>query len=419
MDKIFQCYQTAKERYAELGVDTEQALILLAKKPFSIHCWQADDVSGFEKDNAMLEGGGILVSGNYPGKARNINELWRDLEKVLSLVAGQHRISLHASYGDFKGQFKDRNLITPSDFHSWVDWAKKKNVGIDFNSTFFSHPNADDGLTLSHPDASIRSFWIEHGKRCREISAYIGKELNNRCIHNIWIPDGSKDTTVNRTMYRSLLKGSLDDILSVKYPSELLLDTVEGKLFGIGSESFTTGSYDFYLGYAVQNHTGICLDIGHFHPTESVADKISAVLHFVDNILLHITRGIHWDSDHIVILNDPVKDLMQEVIWADALEKVNFGLDYFDASVNRIGAYVIGIRAAQKALLSALLSPIKELRKLESEKKYFERLALLEEMKVMPLGDVWNYFCEINHVPPAEKYINDIQHYENTVLKQR
>lgn len=419
MDKIYQYYQAAKERYAEWEVDTDKILQILVEKPFSIHCWQGDDVGGFEKDNAVLEGGGILVSGNYPGKARNIHELHQDLEKVLSLIPGNHRISLHASYGDFKGQFKDRDQISPSDFQSWIEWAKANQAGIDFNSTFFSHPKADDGFTLSHPDKEIREFWIEHGKRCREISAYIGKAMQNRCVHNLWIPDGSKDLTVFRFKHRELLVQSLNEIFSMAYPKEFLLDTVEGKLFGIGSESFTSGSYDFYLGYAIKNHVGICLDIGHFHPTESVADKISSVLQYVDSVLLHITRGVHWDSDHIVLMNDPVIELMQEVVWANALNRVYFGLDYFDASVNRVGAYVVGIRAAQKALLSALLSPLKKLREYESGKKYFERLALLEESKTMPLGDVWNYFCTVNEVVPAEKYISEIQKYEKQVLNSR
>lgn len=419
MDKVYQYYQSAKDRYAAWGIDTDQVLQLLAEKPFSIHCWQGDDVGGFEKDNAVLEGGGILVSGNYPGKARNIAELHQDLEKVLSLVPGKHRISLHASYGDFQGNFKDRDQITPRDFQSWIEWAKENHCGLDFNSTFFSHPKADDGFTLSHPDRDIREFWIEHGKRCREISAHIGKNLQDKCVHNLWIPDGSKDITLNRFKHREILLQSLNEIFNTMYPKEFLFDTVEGKLFGIGSESFTSGSYDFYLGYAIKNQIGICLDIGHFHPTESVADKISAVLQFVDKILLHITRGIHWDSDHVVILNDPLLELMQEVVWADALNRVYFGLDYFDASINRVGAYVIGIRAAQKALLAAMLSPVVQLRTYERERKNFERLALLEEAKTMPLGDVWNYFCALHEVPPAEKYIGEIQQYEKQVLIKR
>jgi len=419
MDLIHKHYIEAKERYAAFGVDADEAVRLLAAKPFSIHCWQADDVGGFEMENAVLDGGGILVSGNYPGKARNIGELRQDLEKVLSLVPGEHRISLHASYGDFKGHFIDRDQIRMEDFKSWTDWAKLHHSGLDFNSTFFSHPKAEDGYTLAHPDKGIREFWIEHGRRCREIAAFIGKELNNRCIHNIWIPDGSKDLTTMRFSYRMQLMHSLDELLRTSYPPEYLLDTVEGKLFGIGSEAFTVGSYDFYLGYAISRNTGLCLDIGHFHPTESVADKISSVLQFVDEVLLHITRGIHWDSDHIVLMNDPVVELMQEVVWSGAMDRICFGLDYFDASVNRVGAYVIGIRAAQKALLSALLSPLQKVRNCEDERQYFERLALLEEAKTLPLGDVWNYYCSLNNVPPAEKYIADVKRYERDVLDNR
>ncbi len=419
MDTIHRHYKQAKERYSEFGVDTDEALLRLGSKPFSIHCWQADDVGGFEKDNAVLEGGGILVSGNYPGKARNIGELRQDLEKVLGLVPGNHRISLHASYGDFRGKFIDRDRIGPGDFSSWAEWARKNRTGLDFNSTFFSHPKADEGFTLSHPDRGIRDFWIAHGKQAREIAAFMGRELGNRCVHNIWIPDGSKDMTVSRAKHRELLVESLDAILEKPFPKQQLMDTVEGKLFGIGSESFTAGSYDFYLGYAVKRNTGLCLDIGHFHPTESVADKISAVLQFIDEVLLHITRGIHWDSDHIVLMNDPVIELMQEVVWAGAMDRVCFGLDYFDASVNRVGAYVIGIRAAQKALLAALLSPLQKLREYEGEKRYFERLALLEETKMLPIGDVWNYFCAMNSVPPAERYIAEINRYERDVLNNR
>ncbi len=419
MDRLQERYESARERYFEIGIDTGEALRTLSGKPFSIHCWQADDVSGFEKDNAVLEGGGILVSGSYPGKARNVGELRQDLEKVLELVPGRHRISLHASYGDFRGKFIDRDKIGQDDFRSWTQWAREYQAGIDFNSTFFSHPKAEEGFTLAHPDKAIRDFWIEHGKRAREIAAFIGKELDNRCIHNIWIPDGSKDITVNRAMHRQLLVESLDAILDTSYPVEYLLDTVEGKLFGIGSEAFTAGSYDFYLGYAVKRNTGLCLDIGHFHPTESVADKISAVLPFIGEVLLHITRGIHWDSDHIVLMNDPVIELMQEVVWAGAMDRVYFGLDYFDASVNRVGAYVIGIRAAQKALLSALLTPLGKLREYEAERRYFERLALLEETKTLPFGDVWNYFCAENGVPPAEGYIGEINRYEREVLNSR
>ena len=416
---ISQAYELARMQYEALGVDTEAALSRLRPFEISLHCWQADDVGGFEHPDASLGGGGIAVTGNYPGKARTIEELRTDLEKVMSLLPGTQRLNLHASYGEFGEGFVDRDQIEPAHFQGWIQWARAQNTALDFNCTCFSHPKADSGFTLSSKQEDIRRFWVEHARRCRAIGAEMGQQLGKTCIHNIWIPDGSKDITVNRAMHRELLVESLDAILEKPFPKQHLIDTVEGKLFGIGSESFTTGSYDFSLGYAVKRNTGLCLDIGHFHPTESVADKISAVLQFIDEILLHITRGIHWDSDHIVLMNDPVIELMQEVVWAGALDRVCFGLDYFDASVNRVGAYVIGIRAAQKALLAALLSPLKKLREYERERRYFERLALLEEMKTLPLGDVWNYFCVLNNVPPAERYIGEISRYEREVLTKR
>ena len=419
MNNVEQQYQIAKNRYAEINIDTGNVLKQLQKISLSLHCWQADDVGGFEKPNATLEGGGIQATGNYPGKARTINELRKDMEFVYSLLPGKHRFSVHAIYGDFGGKLIDRDKVSSDQFKSWVDWAKQQKLGIDFNSTFFSHPKAADGFTLSHKDKSIRDFWVEHAKRCREISEYLGKELGSRTIHNLWIPDGSKDITVNRFKHRELLVDSLDKIFAQKLNPALMRDAVECKLFGIGSESYVVGSHEFYLGYAIKNKMMLTIDIGHFHPTESCADKVSAVFQYIDELLFHVTRGIHWDSDHVVLCNDPVIELMQEIVWANKLEKVALGLDFFDASINRIGAYVIGSRAALKAILMALLTPINQLREYESNGQNFERLALLEECKAFPLGDVWDYYCQMNNVPVGHSYIAKIQEYEKQVLNKR
>lgn len=418
-NNILKSFQIAKEQYAEIGIDVEEALKRLDKTAISLHCWQADDVSGFEKEGASLEGGGIQATGNYPGKARTVDELRMDMEKVYSLIPGKHRLNLHALYGEFKSYPADRDKIEPKHFASWADWAKKIGIGIDFNSTFFSHPKANNGFTLASKDKAIRDFWIEHGKRCREISEYFGKTLNSRCVHNIWIPDGMKDITVDRFKYRELLVDSLDKILAKKYDTKLMRDSVECKLFGIGSESYVAGSHEFYLGYAIKNKTMLCIDIGHFHPTESCADKVSSIFQYVDELLFHVTRGVRWDSDHVVILNDEIRELMQEVVWADKLDKVCIGLDYFDASINRIGAYVVGTRAAQKAILLALLDPVKKLRGYEDKGQNFEKLALLEELKSMPFGAVWDYYCLQKNVPVGEKYISEIQKYEKEYTSKR
>lgn len=418
-NNILKSYQIAKEQYAEIGVDVDAAILKLDKTAISLHCWQADDVSGFEHEGSSLEGGGIQATGNYPGKARNIDELRSDLEKAWSLIPGKHRLNLHAIYGDFKGKFVDRDKIEPVHFASWADWAKQNGIGIDFNSTCFSHPKANDGFTLASKDKDIRDFWIEHAKRCREISRFFGESLNNRCVHNIWIPDGTKDLTVDRYKHRALLTDSLDKVLDKKIDKAFMRDAVECKLFGIGSESFVVGSHEFYLGYAIKNQTMLCIDIGHFHPTESCADKVSSVFQYVDELLFHVTRGVRWDSDHVVILNDSVRELMQEVVWADKLDKVCIGLDYFDASINRIGAYVIGTRAAQKSILLALLDPIKKLREYEDNGQNFEKLALLEEAKSKPFGAIWDYYCLQKQVPIAEKYIPEIQKYEKEVTSTR
>jgi L-rhamnose isomerase len=417
--RIEKAYEIAREEYAQIGVDADEAMRKLDHVALSLHCWQADDVGGCEHSGAILSGGGIQSTGKHPGKARTIEEIRRDIEKVYSLIPGKHRFNLHAMYGDFAAGWVDRDSIKPEHFRSWVDWAKGFGIGIDFNSTLFSHSKADSGFTLSSKDASIRAFWTEHVKRCREIGAYIGEELGSPCIHNLWVPDGSKDLTVDRYAHRSLLKKSLDTIFSQPHDSDVLKDSVESKLFGIGVEAFTVGSHEFYLGYAIQNSLLLCLDIGHFHPTEQVSDKVSAVFQFVDEILFHVTRPVRWDSDHVVILNDEVRALMQEIVWAGKLDRVHIGLDFFDGGINRIGAYVIGARATQKALLLALLDPIERMREHEENGRFFERLALMEEAKSKPFGAVWDYYCLKKGVPAAEDYIADIQQYERAVLNGR
>ena len=417
-ETIQKSYELAKEQYAGIGVNTDSVLNILNKVAISLHCWQTDDVTGFENPDAGLSGG-IQATGNYPGKARTIEEARADLEKVYSLIPGKHRLSLHAIYGDFRGGKADRDQIEPIHFESWVKWAKEIGIGLDFNCTMFSHPKADSGFTLSDLDTAVREFWIEHVRRCRDISAYMGEELDSRCIHNIWIPDGSKDLTVNRFIHREYLKESLDKILLTPQDPKLMADAVEAKLFGIGVEAYTVGSHEFYLGFAMDKKMMLCLDIGHFHPTEQVSDKVSAVFQFIDELLFHVTRPIRWDSDHVVILSDEVKALFEEIVWANKLDKVNIGLDFFDASINRIGAYVIGTRATQKAIMLALLNPTDKLRKYEESGQNFERLALLEETKAKPFGAVWDYFCFTGNVPAGEDYITDIQQYEKNVLSKR
>lgn len=414
-EKIIKAYETAKERYAQIGVDTDQAIKSLKTIPISLHCWQADDVTGFENPYGKLTGG-IQATGNYPGKARNIEEVRQDLEKVNTLVPGKHRLSLHAIYGDFKGKKVDRNEIEPEHFQSWIDWAKENDMKLDFNSTSFSHSKSGD-LSLSNRNKDIRDFWIEHTVRSRRIANEMGRQLGSKACHNLWIHDGSKDITVDRYLYRNLLKDSLDRIFCHKF--ENVKDAVECKLFGTGLESFTVGSHEFYMGYAIRNGLMATLDMGHFHPTEETYDKISSLLLFFPEILLHVSRPVRWDSDHVVILNDSVQMLAQEIIWADALRKINVGLDYFDASINRIGAYVIGIRATQKAFLQALLLPSSMLKKYEAEGKYFERLAMLEEAKGLPWNDVFNYLCMIENVPVAEEFISVIEEYEKNVTLKR
>ncbi len=416
---IKKSYQLAKEQYAELGVDTERVLSEMDKLVISLHCWQTDDVGGFEREGAELGGGGIQATGNYPGKARTIKQMRDDLDKVMSLLPGKQRLNLHAIYGEFEGKKVDRDQIELRHFQGWIDWAKKRGMGLDFNCTCFSHPLSDEGFTLSSKNPKTRKFWIEHTKRCRAIAAEMGRQLGTPAVHNIWIPDGSKDTPVDRYSLRRILKKSLDEIFEVKYPKKHLKDAIESKLFGIGSESMVVGSHDFYLGYAIQNNKLITLDNGHFHPTEQVGDKISSILLYVDEILLHLTRGVRWDSDHVVTLNDDLMLIAHEIVRAKALGRINVGLDFFDASLNRIGAYVVGTRSVQLAFLNAFLEPSETLVKYEEDGKTFERLSLLELMKTMPLGAVWDYFCLNNDVPVGKDYIDEIRKYEENVLLKR
>jgi len=416
---IEKSYQLAKEEYAALGVDTDYVLSELDKINISLHCWQTDDVGGFEKPGSVLGGGGIQATGNFPGKAKNIEQMRSDLDKVMSLLPGKQRLNLHAIYGEFGGKLVDRDQIEPKHFQGWIDWAKKRGMGLDFNCTCFSHPLADDGFTLSSKDEKIRKFWVEHTKRCRAIGAEMGKQLGTPSVHNIWIPDGMKDTPVDRNTLRKQLMKSLDEIFAVQYPKTHLKDSVESKLFGIGSESMVVGSHDFYLGYAIKNNILITLDNGHFHPTEQVGDKISSILQFVDEILLHLTRGVRWDSDHVVTFNDELLLITQEIVRTNALKRVNIGLDFFDASLNRIGAYVIGTRSAQMAFMYALLEPFNKLVKFEEEGRNFERLALLELLKTKPFGAVYDYYCLKSKVPIGQDYIDEIMKYEKEVLLKR
>ena len=415
---IKKAFELAKEQYQLIGVDVEYALKKLNEIGLSVHCWQTDDVSGFEDTGGSL-GGGLAVTGNYPGKASSIAEMRSDLEKVYSLVPGSHRLNLHAIYGEFGGKKVDRDEITTDHFDGWLQWGKNNNIGIDFNGTFFSHPKANDGFTLSSKNKGQRDFWIEHLKRCREISAWLGEGQGSTCIHNTWIPDGMKDTPIDRFGHREILKEALDEGLSKPLPKEHMKDAVEAKLFGIGSESYVVGSHEFYLGYAISRQILLCIDAGHFHPTEVVGDKISSVFQYVDELLLHLTRGVRWDSDHVITMNDDTVLIAQELKRMKAFDKVNIGLDFFDASINRIGAYVAGIRSAQKSILYALLEPTDKLLSLEENGLWFERLAILEELKTKPFGAVWDYYCFINEVPVAEDYIQHIKDYERDTLSKR
>ena len=411
---IDNAYSIARERYASIGVDTDKAMDILQNISLSMHCWQADDVTGFESAGALT--GGIQTTGNYPGKARNMEEVRMDILKAMSFIPGRHRLSLHEIYGDFGGRFVDRNEVEPSHFESWMQWAAENGIKLDFNSTSFSHPKSGN-LTLASPDKGIRDLWVEHTSRCRAIAEEMGRRQDDPCIMNLWIHDGSKDITVNRMMYRELLKDSLDRIFSKEYAN--MKDSIESKVFGIGLESYTVGSNDFYIGYGVSRQKLVTLDTGHFHPTESVADKLSSLLLFVPEVLLHVSRPVRWDSDHVTIMNDETLDLCKEIVRCGALGRVHIGLDYFDASINRIGAYVIGSRATQKCLLQALLEPLPALRRYEAEEKGFERLALLEEAKSMPWNAVWDMFCMRNGVPVGDEFIAGVEEYEAEVTSKR
>lgn len=413
-------YEHAREKYAEIGIDTDAALKTLRATPVSMHCWQGDDVGGFEHEGSTLGGGnGIQVTGNYPGKARTLAELREDIEKVFTLVPGANRLNLHASYADFSETgFADRDSLEPKHFASWIDWSKRNNIPLDFNSTFFSHPKAG-GMTLSSKDKGIRDFWIEHAKRCREIGAAFGKEQGSACIHNIWIADGMKDIPADRNGYRKILESSLDEILSVKHPADFIKDCVESKVFGIGTESYVVGSHEFYMGYATSRNLMLTLDMGHFHPTENVADKISSMLMFVPEIMFHLSRGVRWDSDHVTILNDDMRQIGEEVVRTGKLDKIHLGTDFFDGSINRIGAWAIGTRATKKALLFGLLQNNKKLVEYEEDGNYFARLAMNELYKTLPFGDVWEHFCISEGVPTDAQLINAVADYEKNVTSKR
>lgn len=415
---IESAYKLAKERYASIGIDTDAAIERLSKVSISVHCWQGDDVGGFENFGGEL-GGGLAVTGNYPGKARTPDELRADFMKAMSLVPGKHRFNLHACYAEMGAKKVDRDELSIEQFKNWVAWAKENGIGLDFNQTYFSHPKAADGLTLSHPDKSIRKFWIQHGIRCREIGAAFGKALGKTCLTNLWIPDGMKDTPADRKAPRERLLESLDEIFKKKIDPKLNVDSVEPKLFGIGSESYVVGSHEFYLGYAVSRKKLLCLDAGHYHPTESIADKISSVLMYLPEIALHVSRGIRWDSDHVVTLTDDLQAIAQELVWGNFLERTHIGLDYFDASINRVAAWVIGTRNMLKALLLAMLAPIDKLRELENAGDYTSRLALMEEAKTLPFGAVWDYYCLKQCVPVGDQWLAEVKQYEKDVLSKR
>lgn len=412
-------YEQARGVYADFGVDTDKVLERMGGIQVSLHCWQGDDVTGFETGVDGLSGGGILATGSYPGKARNGDELRRDIDNALSLIPGKHRVNLHAIYAETDGKFVDRDEISIEYFKKWIDWAKGKGIGLDFNPSFFSHKMADSGFTLSSIDKEVRSFWIRHGKKCRQIAAEIGKELGSPCVNNIWIPDGSKDLPANRMVYRQILKDSLDEIFEQGFDKNHLLDSVESKLFGIGSESYVVGSHEFYMSYAMANNIMVCLDMGHFHPTESISDKISSILTFSDQLLLHISRGVRWDSDHVAILNDEVLAVANEVKRCDVFNRTHFALDFFDASINRITAWVTGARAVLKSIMIALLEPTDLLIDEENKGNLGNRLALMEEFKTLPFGAVWNKYCHDHNIPVGPQWLNAVKDYEGNMLSKR
>jgi L-rhamnose isomerase len=411
-------FALAIEQYAHWGIDALAALKRLSDVAISLHCWQGDDVCGFEASGQEL-GGGLAVTGDYPGKARTADELRHDLEKTLTLLPGSHRVNLHASYAETQGQKVERDALEPEHFRNWIEWAKARRVGLDFNPTYFAHPLASSGYTLAHADASIRRFWIDHGIACRRIGAAFGKALGTPCVTNVWIPDGSKESPIDRAGPRQRLALALDAVFAEPIDHRCLLDAVEGKLFGIGSESYVTGSHEFYFGYALSRRKLLCLDAGHYHPTEVISDKISAVLMYLDEILLHVSRGVRWDSDHVVLLSDELLAIAQELVRGNYLGRVHIGLDFFDASLNRVAAWVIGARSMIKALLLALLEPTDMLRRLEAEGDTTARLALLEELKSLPWGVVWDHYCRTHGVPAGTDWLAEVKAYERDVLSKR
>ena len=412
-------YDLAKAMYADLGIDTDKAMESLKKVSLSLHCWQTDDVGGFETPDAELSGGGIQVTGNYPGKSGSIKEMRTDLDKAFSLIPGKHRLNLHSIYGEFDGSKVERDEIGPEHFQGWAAWAKERKIGLDYNGSFFSHPMAESGYTLSSKDKSVREFWIRHGKKSREVAAYFGRELGTPSILNTWVPDGSKDLPVDRAGYREILKNSLDEVFAKDIPAMEMKDAVETKLFGIGSEAYVVGSHEFYMGYAMSRKKMVCLDLGHFHPTELIADKLSSIYQFFDEMLLHVSRPVRWDSDHVVILNDDIRYLTEELVRCGRINDTHIGLDFFDGTMNRIGAYAIGSRATLKGLLLGYLEPSDTLKQYDLEGNAFARLALLEQLKTMPMGAVWDYYCEQMGVPTESDLIGEVLDYEKSVLAGR
>ncbi len=418
MSSVDQSFKLAKERYAQVGVNVEKAMDALTTIKISLHCWQGDDVGGFESTEG-LTGGGILATGNYPGKARTAPELRADAEEAFRMIPGKHRFSLHAIYLEHGGKKIERDEIEPEHFQGWIDWAKKNELGLDFNPTYFSHPKAADGFTLSHADKKIRKFWIRHGIACRKIAEEMGKKLKTPAVVNFWMPDGYKDIPVDRLSPRKRMAESLDEIFAEPISPKHELDAVESKLFGIGSETYVVGSHEFFMGYAASRKKLLCLDAGHFHPTEGIADKLSSCSLFLDEMLLHVSRPVRWDSDHVVIWNDDLRNIAEELVRNNLLKRVHIGLDFFDATVNRIFAWVIGTRAMLKALLAALLEPIDQMRAWELEGDFSQRLAMLEELKTLPFGAIWDMYCQKQGVPVGTRWIDEVRKYEANVLSKR
>ncbi|MBW4080335.1 L-rhamnose isomerase [Paenibacillus sp. S150] len=414
---IINSYNEAKKLYAAHGINVDEVLTRLAQIKVSLHCWQGDDVQGFLFKDKELSGG-IAVTGSYPGRAGTPDELRRDLEKALSLIPGKHKVNLHAIYADTDEQV-DLDELAPRHFAAWVDWANAQGLGLDFNPTCFSHPNAADGFTLSHADEKIRSFWIKHCKASRRIAEYFGRELGQPCVTNFWVPDGYKDTPVDRLAPRMRLKESLDEVFSEEIDPQYNIDAVESKLFGIGSESYVVGSHEFYMGYGLTRGKTICLDAGHFHPTEVISNKLSSILMFSEQLLLHVSRPVRWDSDHVVTMDDELLEIARELVRGDLLDRTNIGLDFFDGSINHIAAWVIGTRNTIKALLRAMLEPVAELRAIELAGDYTSRLALVEEFKSYPFGAVWDYYCASQNTPVREQWLAEVKTYEQEVLSAR